>query len=161
MQDWLQFAVVISVQLGIFLVVAYRQGVSGRRLWRILGRSLLIGIPFGIGFDIIVGEYAGLFNYVLGVNPLFLLVNGLLSYGLMIATVSFWGTDSFVKFYGLIIPLATVYEVANFFFPVWFWTLPGDFLTQQVIVVLGGYFCLSFLMKVMLAAVNDWLGYEV
>jgi hypothetical protein len=141
---WFNFIVVVLAQLVIFLVHAYIE----KRLFdvpRILMRSMAIGIPFGIVFDVLVGDYIGLYSYELGMGLLFLLVNGALSFGFMQANALLMDKGTIVHFYIWSVNVGVLYEVANVFFPVWEWEFASR--SQETLVVVGiGYFGLAVLM---------------
>lgn len=137
-EAWLNFSVVILVQFLLFLVSAY----FSRRLSdvpRILGWSALIGIVMGLSFDLVLGKFFGLNSYALGFGPFFLIVNGLLSYGLFAGNILLLQQTRLVPFYISTMGIVAVYEIINYFFRVWTWefTLPP---IEFLIVLSAGYF---------------------
>lgn len=143
-EAWLNFAVVIFVQLLLFVVHAhYEKRLS--HVLRILGWGVLIGIVFGILFDLVVGKFFGLYTYQLGFGPLFLIVNGALSYGFMQANTLLMQRARLPHFYIWTIIVGAVYEITNYYFRVWTW----EFATPRVeflIVHSVGYVGLAILM---------------
>lgn len=141
---WFDFGVVILTQLILFVVHAYYE----KRLKdvpRILITGVLIGIPFGIVFDIIVGELFGLYSYELGSGIFFLTINGALSYGLMQANALLMQRARLLHFYTWTIAVGIVYEVSNYYFRVWTWDF-GSFWFETIIVHAFGYIGLAVLM---------------
>ena len=91
MDGWPSFLCIVAVQAVVLLLVEL---LRQRRVDRgpqvhSFGKSLLagvtVGLPFGILFDVVLSSHFGLFRYILHGLP-FALLNGLLSYGLAIAT---------------------------------------------------------------------------
>lgn len=81
------FAAVIAVQFLWFFLVALGRVSVGRAL-RHLAVGGAAGIPLGLFFDLAIGKYASLFHYAnFPTTGGFMLVNGIFSYGLAIATV--------------------------------------------------------------------------
>ncbi len=99
----------------------------------------------------IFGRYLGIFGYGMDLGPAFLIVNGALSYGLMIATVLLLRSESFLRFYLWTVVLGIVYELVNHFYPVWFWTFNSNFLYQEIVLVFAAYCGLALLIAVMLS----------
>ncbi|MDC1205616.1 hypothetical protein N8083_02095 [Candidatus Pacebacteria bacterium] len=81
----IDFAVVIFVQFVVFILAAlfYKKKISG--IFRVLFISTTIGLVAGLGSDYFLGQYHGLFHYELGFGFLFLVCNGIFSYGLFAA----------------------------------------------------------------------------
>lgn len=141
---WFNFGAVILTQFILFVVHAYYEKRL-RDVPRILGISMLIGIPFGILFDIVVGEFFGLYSYELGPGIFFLAINGALSYGLMQANALLMQRVRLLHFYTWTIVVGIVYEVSNHYFRVWTWDF-GSFWTETIIVHAFGYIGLAVLM---------------
>lgn len=87
-QPWLSFAVFVLVQLALLLVAAFLRGLSARALVRVVIPSLLLGLPFGFLFDVLIGNGAAIFRYALPPSSLFLALNGAFSYGSAVATAA-------------------------------------------------------------------------
>jgi len=141
---WFNFGVVILTQFLLFIVHAYYE----KRLKdvpKILLISMLIGIPFGILFDIVVGEFLGLYSYELGSGIFFLAINGALSYGLMQANALLMQRAHMLHFYVWTIIVGVVYEITNHFFRVWTWEF-GSVWFETFIVHSFGYTGLAVLM---------------
>lgn len=141
MEGWSNFAVLILVQLLLFLLVAYSLKRKPIDWLRTLGIGILIGIPFGLSFDLALGKFFGLNSYILGFGLFFLTVNAVLSYGLFTATVLLLRKTSISSFILFNILIMAVYETTNIFFRVWMWefTLPFiAFFTVLIIGYLGG-----------------------
>lgn len=135
-EAWLNFAAIICIQLVLFLAVAvYQKRLSD--VPSILVHGLLIGIPLGLGFDLIVGKYLGLSSYVLGFGPLFLLFNALLSYGLFAATVLLLKHMRLLHLSAFTVLIMAVYEIANLFFPVWRWEFTLPIIPFLIVLVVG------------------------
>ncbi len=147
-QHLINFSIVIVIQLLFFIVHAYfvkELKNTGRYL--LLGA--LVGIPFGIAFDLAVGLYTGIFTYTIGFPLWFLIINGLLSYGFMIANVFLLHNHTVHHMFIWSALLGVVYEITNYFFPVWEWTF-GTPLFEYSIVILAAYFGLAWLMMLVL-----------
>ena len=117
-EAWFNFVIVILVQLAIFIIHAWYEKRL-KDVSKILAWGVIIGIVFGITFDLVVGKYIGLYSYVLGFNATFLIPNGAFSYGFMQANVLLMQKVSLLHFYVWTVVVAAVYEITNYFFPVW------------------------------------------
>lgn len=133
---WVSFGVVIIMQVTFLVLTAlyFRKSIS----LKLLFIGIVIGTPIGLLYDTLLGGYFGLFSYKLGFEIPFLMVNAALSYGLFITTALLLQRVSTIYFVAWISLLILVYEVANFFFPVWSYnfTLP---LLPFFILCLVGY----------------------
>jgi hypothetical protein len=85
---WVDFGGLVLVQAAIFLALAGWRGKRTGELGAILWPSLVAGLPLGIGFDLLIGDGRGVFAYEIAPGWFFLAVNGVLSYGLAIATAA-------------------------------------------------------------------------
>ncbi len=141
---WINFAVVILVQLVLFIFhAAYEKRTA--EVPKILGQSIAIGTIFGIAFDLLVGKILGLYYYELGFGLFFLTINGALSYGLMQANTLLMQRVGLLHFYIWTLIVGGVYELTNSVFTVWTW----DFSTPSIellIVHAVGYIGLATLM---------------
>lgn len=87
MTDWYNFLCVVSGQLLILLAVAYLRKAGVSQTYFILWRSMLLGLPLGFLYDILIGESQFVFYYSsVPNNWIFTAINGSLSYGIAIAT---------------------------------------------------------------------------
>ncbi len=149
MENWLNFTTVIVTQLLLFIAIAFLQ--NNRAAVRpIILKSLLIGLIFGVAFDIVFGWYLGIFAYTFGFDYLFIIVNGILSYGIMAATVWLCSEYSFFKFYLMSICVGVVYEATNYFFPVWSWHFNENVFTEQFVLIFAAYCGLAALLAGMI-----------
>lgn len=148
MNNWTNFSLIIIAQLlfFIFTYLTHRKTMPKLSYGALLTYGFM-GLLFGTIFDLIFGLYLGIYSYYLGFGPLFLFLNGLLSFGLMLATVSLYVKDNFFKFYIQLVCLGIVYESVNYFFPVWSWHFVNNSLLQELIVIFAAYFGLAFLMS--------------
>jgi hypothetical protein len=148
MEHWLHFVVVIIVQFLFFLFVSHnrKQKIGTTSFVRLL----LLGVPFGFIFDVVVGEYFGVYDYYLGFGTMFLIINGLLSFGIMIATIELIKREEPLHFYLWTLALASTYEIANYFFPVWIWRFTENATLNESIVISVLYFGLSILAVIYL-----------
>ncbi len=142
--NFLNFTVVILVQLVVFILHACIVGEK-QNILLYLKRGCILGLPFGIIFDLIIGKYIGIFDYQMGFETPFLILNGIGSYGLMMANVLLIRKHPALYVYLWTISLGVVYEVANYLFPVWEWTF-ATAPYEYFIVTLAGYAGLSLLM---------------
>ena len=146
MGDWSNFCIVIAAQFLFLLIVAYKKRGLKSVTKRLLLQSMALGVLFGISFDLLVGKYFGVFDYRLGFQPVFLVVNGALSYGLMIATVSLLRAERLARLYGWVVALAVIYELVNHYYSVWRWTFVGNYWLAEAVAVVVLYFGLAILL---------------
>lgn len=148
----IHFFVVSTVQLFFFLF-QLKVVKSKIKVISALKKGVIIGLPFGITFDLIVGKYFSVFTYEIGFPLWFLVLNGLLSYGFMFANVFlFQETQKEVLHhaYGWVVSMAIVYEIANHFFPVWEWTFLPTIYLEYAVVIMILYPALAWLMMLSL-----------
>ena len=145
MSDWAHFFIVIAAQFLLFIFFARKCGEK-KSLSNILFKSALIGLVFGILFDLVFGQFLHLFGYSLGFGTFFLCVNGALSYGLMVATVWLFRHDTFFAFYKKTVYVGIAYELINYLSPVWSWTFMSNTIAQELVVLFAAYFGLASLM---------------
>ena len=145
LNPWIDFFAVIGIQLLFFLFLAYEKKAVKKITLPLIIKSIIVGVIFGIAFDLVAGKYLGIFRYALHFDPLFLVINGGLSYGLWLLTVQLLQSERFLPFCAWTIAIGSVYEVANHFYPVWQWTFGGSFLYQESVVILAAYCGLAML----------------
>lgn len=88
MEVWSNFALLVAAQLLVFVFTSILTRGSLPKAVRILWVSCLLGVPFGLVFDLLIGKYHAIFSYnALLHSWTFLLLNGIASYGLAIGTV--------------------------------------------------------------------------
>lgn len=134
--DIFNFAAVILIQLTIFII----HGVFAndkKPVFIYLWKGMLIALPFGLAFDLIVGKQFGMFTYELGFQPWFLLLNAIFSYGFWIANVFLLHDHSIKHMVAWSILIGIVYEVSNYVFPVWEWTFSTQLIEYVAIVFLA------------------------
>lgn len=131
------FVVIVAVQAALLWFVAHRLGMTHEVRAPLLKRAALLGLVFGVAFDLLVGRFAGVFGYVLGWNPVFLALNGMLSYGLWIATIALLRNMPLRSFWKWTAALGAAYEAANYVFPVWQWTFGPVFVEEAVVIALA------------------------
>jgi hypothetical protein len=148
MSPWGNFVVVVCAQFLVFLLLAYKKRAAQKITPRLVVINSAVGLVFGIALDLFAGKYLGNFSYALHFDPVFLIINGLLSYGLWILTLQLLRQNTFLSFYAWTVSVGFVYEVANYFYPVWSWTFGGGFWYQESIVVIvvysGGAMLIAF-----------------
>jgi hypothetical protein len=142
------FAMIIGIQLLFFIVHAMIVGEQ-KNIGKYLLLGCLVGLPFGIVFDLVIGQTVGVFTYTIGFPFWFLVINGLLSYGFMAANVFLLHRHSVAHMFIWSFFLGTVYEIGNYVFPVWEWTF-GTVWLESVVVAGVGYFGLAWLMMCVL-----------
>src|SRR5579862_1046374 len=86
---WLDFAILVALQWGICFALAGLRHARVKQIVMIGAIGLLLGIPFGFAFDLLIGRNAGIFGYDLPASGAFIVLNGLLSYGAAVATAAF------------------------------------------------------------------------
>lgn len=134
-QPLLNFIILVSLQLLFFIVHAWRVGEKDK-ISQYLVKGMTIGLPFGVIFDLIVGKYFGLFDYELGYVMWFLVINGIFSYGFMIANVFLLRKHSTIDMYLWSAGLGLTYEVINFFFPVWEFTFATPWIEYSTVILI-------------------------
>lgn len=141
------FIIVVTIQFLFYIFHAYKIGEL-HNLKRQLLRGMALGLPFGIAFDLIIGHAFGFYDYALGYTWWFLTINGLFSWGFMIANVFLLKHHSLIHMYLWSVGLAIVYEITNYLFPVWGWTfLTNDSAWMEYTsMVIAGYAGLTLLM---------------
>ena len=157
MTPWIAFFVLILLQLVLLYCFVLWHRTPQRVAMHIIFKGMLLGLFFGPAFDIAFAVYVGMFHYYIPIDIVFLICNGVLSYGLMIANVMLviharkdevfhpkhaWG------WYWVFILMGIVYEVINFFAPVWYWTLYGSpsFWMTEFLITVFAYPALAYLM---------------
>lgn len=119
---WINFGILLLVQLFIFVAFAfYEKKLTS--IWRALVKGFLIGIPFGLSFDLVLGKLLGLSTYALGFEIPFLLFNAVLSYGIFAATILLLRRQP-LYFFAATLLITALYEFANVFLRVWEWHFP-------------------------------------
>ena len=143
------FTAVVTIQLLFFVIctIYYKDTNWRSYLWR----GAIVGLIFGLGFDLYVGHYLHLFTYEFGFILPFLIVNGLLSYGTMFAHIFLLKQHSAVELFIPLIIVGAIYEFANFLFPVWEWTFAINSLQEYIYVITIGYTGLGIIMISFLA----------
>ncbi|MBP6924512.1 MAG: hypothetical protein KBB78_03005 [Candidatus Pacebacteria bacterium] len=139
------FAVVILVQFLFFVVHSIIVGERST-IFKHLGQGMLLGLPFGIIFDLCVGKFVGMYEYQLGFMFWFLTINGLFSFGFMMANVRLLYHHTLKHLYVWSVLLALVYELTNYFFPVWNWTFASSATIEYAFVILIAYTGITVLM---------------
>jgi len=136
LEAWFNFGILLLVQLFVFVAFAlYERKLSN--IWRILGKGILVGIPFGLLFDLVLGKLLGLSTYALGFELYFLIPNAALSYGIFAATILLLNQQRRIYFCIATISITALYEVANLYLRVWAWHFPVPILLFPVILAIG------------------------
>ncbi|HNV88930.1 MAG TPA: hypothetical protein PKL53_08220 [Methylotenera sp.] len=81
------FIFITISQTIFFLFVAAIEKKTPDEISKALLYGVIVGIPFGLTYDIYVGKTLGIFSYRLGWSLNFLVINAFFSYGIAIATV--------------------------------------------------------------------------
>lgn len=134
---WISFGVVIFAQFIFFVLSAFYYKKS-RSIPRLLLLGIILGTAIGLLYDNLLGKYFGLFSYTLGFETIFLLLNASLSYGLFVATILLIQKVNTVHFVAWLSTLIAVYEITNYFFPVWSYNFSLPFI-PFFILCLAGY----------------------
>lgn len=146
---WISFGVVIFTQFIFFVLSAlYYKKVSS--ILRLLLLGIVLGTAIGLVYDNLLGRYFGLFSYTLGFNASFLILNASLSYGFFVATALLVQKVSTVRFIVWLSVLVSVYEIANYFFPVWIYHFSLPFVPFFILCLVGyssGALLASFVSK--------------
>jgi len=142
------FTIVIAVQLVFFVIHAAMVGEL-RSIGKYLLLGAIAGLPLGIAFDLFVGLQVGIFTYTIGFPLWFLIINGIFSYGFMVANVFLLHNHTVTHMFWWSFALGMVYEICNYFFPVWEWTF-GTVWFEYSVVIGAAYFGLTWLMMCIL-----------
>jgi LytS/YehU family sensor histidine kinase len=146
LENYITFYLLIFVQFFLFVLYGLYTKKRFKELLNILIIGCCVGIFFGPIFDYSIGFYAGVYDYSLGFDIVFLLQNGLLSFGIMIAHVGLLDKLDLKTFYITVVILGLLYEITNFLLPIWTWTFDGITAYQYALVIIFAYFGLSLLM---------------
>lgn len=84
--NWLNFVVLVTAQFTIYFAIGLIQRASANSLLLRVAVLSLFALPLGLLFDLYINEGNWIFRYHLGMSPIFLISNGLLSYGAAAAT---------------------------------------------------------------------------
>lgn len=129
---WFNFFVLIFVQLLVFLIHAYYEKKLAD-VPRVLWQGALSGIVFGPLCDLIGGKYFGLGTYLLGFGPLFLILLGLLGWGLGAANILLMQQARLQHFCIWMMLVIVVSEILNLFFPLW--TFPFAYTSIEYVII--------------------------
>ena len=132
---WIDFALLLLVQFLIFIAFAFYEKKLPSA-WQILSRGILIGIPFGLSFDLVLGKLLGLSTYALGFEMSFLLPNAALSYGIFAATILLLRQQP-LYFCLATLLITALYEFVNVFLHVWEWQFPVPAILIPAALAIG------------------------
>jgi hypothetical protein len=131
----LNFVIVIVAQFIFLLIHSIAVGET-EKLPKYILRGVLIGLPFGVLFDLVVGRWLGVFDYELGFVWWFLIINGAFSYGLACANVLLLYHHNAAHVYLWSVALGAFYEAVNAMFAVWHWTFSANLIGEYLVVIL-------------------------
>lgn len=154
-EAWLSFGIVIVIQFLLFIVHATYE----RRLAdvpQVLGKGILSGLVLGLLFDLILGKSFNFFTYELGFNPVFLVLNAALFYGLFVANTLLMQQARLAHFLIWTLAVGAVTEFTNLFLHLWTWKYSSLPLLAYLGFLSVGYIGIAILM----AAVWHMLGYR-
>lgn len=140
MHPYLAFGLMVVVEVAFLFFVAYATRSWGALRQRLIIRALVLGLVLGVATDYIFGAYLGLFDYTLGFGLPFIVINGIFSYGCMIATVGLLQKCDFIRFYLWTALIGVVYEAGNSLLGVWHWTFLANRIAEYAILILVIYF---------------------
>ncbi len=129
---WFNFTVLIFVQLLVFLIHAYYEKKLAdvpRALWQ----GALCGIVLGPPLDLIFGKYLGLATYLLGFGPFFLILLGVLGWGIGFANIFLMQQARFLHFSAWMMVVIVTSEILNLFFPLY--TFPFAYTSIEYVIV--------------------------
>lgn len=144
----LSFAVVIFVQLILFITHAYYE----KRLSdipRILGLGVLVGTVVGLLSDLVWGKFFGLWSYTLGFGAFFLALNAALLYGIFAANTLLMQRAGLAHFFIWTMIIMAGYEITNHFFYVWKYEFTIPFIGFVMFLVVG-YFLTAVFVAIVL-----------
>ena len=134
MESWLDFAIVGFAELLLFIVCAFYQKRFSDT-FRLLLLGISLGTVLGLLSDFVLW---GAYSYPLGYGLFYLTLNAAVIYGLFAATVLLLQRVRLLRFSIWILAMVVVYEITNYFFPVWTYEIT-PFL-GWLSFVLVGYF---------------------
>lgn len=143
MEAWFDFGVVGFVALIIFIVCAFLEKRFSDAP-RLLLIGILTGIPLGLLSDLVLW---GTYTYPLGYGLFYLILNAAVVYGFFVATVLLLQRVRLLRFSVWVIATMTVYEVVNYFFPVWTYTVTPLFGWLSFVLV--GYFATAIFIALL------------
>ncbi len=138
LENLTHFCLVILIQFIFFAIHAYGVGEQ-RNIGTYLKRGMMLGLPFGIIFDLIIGHWIGMYDYVLGYTWWFLNLNGLFSWGFMVANIFLLQHHTIRHMYIWTIGIGLVYEISNYFLPVWEWTFLVSPTIEYLVIIFAAY----------------------
>lgn len=146
-EAWLNFIIVIFVQLLLFVIHAYyEKKLSDVPV--ILWRGVISGIVLGLLFELVLGKFLGLWSNTLGVSSLFLMLNAALLYGLFAANTLLMQRARLSHLYIWTMVVAAVSEITNLFFHMFTWGFSYLPHIEYLIVLSIGYFGGAILVAV-------------
>jgi LytS/YehU family sensor histidine kinase len=117
---WFNFAILVFVQLLVFLVHAYYEkklaDVSHVLWWGAIS-GLIVGPPV----DLIIGKYLGVGTYLLGFGPFFLILLAIFGWGLGFANIFLMQQARVLHFCIWMMIVIVVSEILNLFLLLWTW----------------------------------------
>ena len=137
-EAWLNFAAVFFVQLLLFIAHAHYEKKLAD-IPRILGQSALSGLVLGVTFDLFFGKFLGICSYTLGFGPFFLIINGVLLYGLFAANTLLMQQARLLHFFSWTMVVAAVFEITNLFFPMWTYAFTVPSVEFFLVVSVGNF----------------------
>lgn len=135
-EAWFNFVVVFLVQLALFVIHAWYEKRFSDAL-RILRRGALSGVVLGPILDLTFGKFLGLCSYTLGFGTPFLLLNGVLLYGLFAANVLLMQRARLLHFCIWSMVVAAVFEITNLFFHLWTYAFAVPSIEFFLVVLIG------------------------
>jgi hypothetical protein len=138
--------VLVALSVNIFVQVLFLFGHALvtkrlRDIAYIVQRGVLVGTPSGIAFDLLVGSHLGYYTYTTGFTWWMLLLMGILSYGVLFATILLLRDASIFTVLLWSIAVAILCETTNYFFKLWTWSYDfthiGHYASVLALYILG------------------------
>lgn len=80
------------------------------------------------------------------------------------ATVALLHTAHFSELYLWTVGIGAVYEVGNYFFPVWYWTFAHSLVVEEIVLILVAYAGLAMMVAAAVHTLNifsfTWLRFS-
>ncbi|MFZ2886190.1 MAG: hypothetical protein WA021_00035 [Minisyncoccia bacterium] len=122
-EGWFNFAALMFVQFLVFLGhAAYEKKLAD--VPRILVLGALSGIVPGITCDLLFGKYLGLVSFAFEINPLSLILDAVIGYGLFAANVLLMSRARLLHFCTWMLIVTASFEITNLYFHVWTYAFP-------------------------------------
>ena len=144
----LHFALLLGVQAVCLIGVGYVVGSLRSMRPRLLLTCSALGLVTGVICDYVCVNILDIYSYTFSLNIAFLVVNGIFSYGIMMATVALMQGLTFMRFWAWTSLVGFVYEAANVYLEIWQWHFAHSVFVEELIIIFAASTGLSMIMAV-------------